>query len=215
MCVSIINKIMINNKVAKNNFIERMAKIAYLNSDDKLFLAKLFELKSYKKGTIIDSQGKISKAVYYVNKGILSMEYNKKSKIYIKDFVFKNSPALVYPSFYLSETSRYSIRALTDCEVYKLSKENFEIGKKKIPNLRIIAFKITNLFHKNIEKRFESLITQNPEERYISMIVNHPEIIHAVSLKMIASYLGITDVALSRIRSRIAKRGSISKKMEI
>ena len=194
-----------------NNYIERMAKIAYLSSDDKLFLSNLFELKTYKKGVMIDRQGKVSKAVYYVNEGILSMEYNKKSKIFVKDFVFKNSPALVYPSFYDNEPSRYSIRALTDCEVYKLSKENFEIGKKKISNLRLIAFKITNLFHKNIEERFESMITKNPEERYLSMIENHPEIIHSVSLKMIASYLGITDVALSRIRSRLAKRGSVSR----
>ncbi len=55
------------------------------------------------------------------------------------------------------------------------------------------------------------MITKNPEERYLSMIENHPEIIHSVSLKMIASYLGITDVTLSRIRSRLAKRGSVSR----
>lgn len=196
------------NQRATENYIERMAKIAYLSSEDKLFLADLFEQKTYKKGSIIDTQGKISKAVYYVKKGILSMEYNKRSKIFIKDFVFKNSPAIVYPSFFVNEISRYSIRALTDCAVYKLSKKNFEIGKKKIPNLQIIAYKITSLFHINIEKRFEFLITKNPEERYKSMIKNHPEIIQTVSLKMIASYLGITDVALSRIRSRLAKRGS-------
>ena len=45
-----------------------MAKIAYLSSEDKLFLADLFEQKTYKKGSIIDTQGKISKAVYYVKK---------------------------------------------------------------------------------------------------------------------------------------------------
>ena len=83
-----------------------------------------------------------------------------------------------------------------------------EIGKKKIPNLQIIAFKITNLFHRNIEKRFESLITQTAEERYVDLVKNHPKIINSISLKMIASYLGITDVALSRIRSRLAKKRS-------
>ena len=198
------------NKKDYGNHVKRMGLIAPLTSEESKILAELHTLKTYKKGTIIDEQGTVSKAVYYLNDGILAMEYKKKSKVFIRDFIFKNSPALVYPSFYLQEPSRYSIRTITDCNVWELSKENFEIGKKKIPNLQIIAFKITNLFHRNIEKRFESLITQTAEERYVDLVKNHPKIINSISLKMIASYLGITDVALSRIRSRLAKKGNIN-----
>ena len=197
-----------SNKKDYGNHVKRMAMIAPLTSKESKILADLHTLKTYKKNTIIDKQGTVSKAVYYLNDGILAMEYKRKSKVFIRDFIFKNSPALVYPSFYLQEPSRYSIRTVTDCNVWELTKENFEIGKKKIPNLQIIAFKITNLFHRNIEKRFESLITQTAEERYVDLVKNHPKIINSISLKMIASYLGITDVALSRIRSRLAKKGS-------
>ena len=198
-----------NNK-NYGSHVERMGMIAPLTPKESKILAELHTLKTYKKNTIIDKQGTISKAVYYLNEGILAMEYKKKSKVFIRDFIFKNSPALVYPSFYLQEPSRYSIRTVTDCNVWELTKENFEIGKEKIPNLQIIAFKITNLFHRNIEKRFESLITQTAEERYVDLVKNHPKIINSISLKMIASYLGITDVALSRIRSRLAKKGNIN-----
>ena len=199
-----------SNKKDYGNHVRRMGMIAPLTSKESKILAELHTLKTYKKNTIIDKQGTISKAVYYLNEGILAMEYKKKSKVFIRDFIFKNSPALVYPSFYLQEPSRYSIRTITDCNVWELTKENYEIGKKKIPNLQIIAFKITNLFHRNIEKRFESLITQTAEERYVDLVKNHPKIINSISLKMIASYLGITDVALSRIRSRLAKKGNIN-----
>ena len=198
-----------NNK-NYGSHVERMGMIAPLTPKESKILAELHTLKTYKKNTIIDKQGTISKAVYYLNEGILAMEYKKKSKVFIRDFIFKNSPALVYPSFYLQEPSMYSIRAVTDCNVWKLTKENFEIGKEKIANLQIIAFKITNLFHRNIEKRFEALITQTAEERYVDLVKNHPKIINSISLKMIASYLGITDVALSRIRSRLAKKGNIN-----
>ena len=94
------------------------------------------------------------------------------------------------------------MRAVTDCNAWVLNKENFEIGEKKTPNLQIIVFKITNLFHRNIEKRFESLITQTDIERFVDLVNNHPMIIISISLKIIASYLGITDVALSRIGSK-------------
>ena len=197
-----------SNKKDYGNHVRRMGMIASLTSKESKILAELHTLKTYKKNTIIDTQGTVSKAVYYLNEGILAMEYKIKSKVFVRDFIFKNSPALVYPSFYLQEPSRYSIRTVTDCNVWELTKENFEIGKRKIPNLQIIAFKITNLFHRNIEKRFESLITQTAEERYVDLVKNHPKIINSISLKMIASYLGITDVALSRIRSRLAKKGS-------
>ena len=203
-----------NNK-NYGSHVERMGKIAPLTPKESKILAELHTLKTYKKNTIIDKQGTISKAVYYLNEGILAMEYKKKSKVFIRDFIFKNSPALVYPSFFLQEPSRYSIRTVTDCNVWELTKENFEIGKEKIANLQIIAFKITNLFHRNIEKRFESLITQTAEERYVDLVKNHPKIINSISLKMIASYLGITDVALSRIRSRLAKKGNINRQNDL
>ena len=196
---------MISIKLEKSH-IDRMSKIALLNEEEKKLLGALHSRKQYKKKSVIDQQGTISKAVYYLNKGILSMEYQHGSKVFVRDFIFKDSPALVYPSFYLKEPSRYSIKAVTDCDVWELTKENFEIGKKKIPNLEIIAFKITNLFHQNIERRFESMITKSAEDRYLELVENHPKIIQSISLKMIASYLGITDVALSRIRSRLSRR---------
>jgi predicted methyltransferase len=90
--------------------------------------------------------------------------------------------------------------------MWELTKENFEIGKKKIPNLEIIAFKITNLFNRNIEKRFDSMITKTAENRYLELVESHSKIIQSISLKMIASYLGITDVTLSITRSRLSKK---------
>ena len=107
------------------NHVQRMVMIAPLNFKESKILAELHTLKTYKKSTIIDKQGTVSKAVYYLNQGILAMEYKKKSKIFVRDFIFKHSPALVYPSFYLQEPSRYSIRAVTDCNVWELTKENF------------------------------------------------------------------------------------------
>ena len=127
-----------------------MSKIAPLSDKEMKILADLHILKDYKKNTVIDKQGSISGAVYYLNQGIMAMEYEKDSKTFVRDFIFENSPALVYPSFFLEKPSRYSIRTLTECNVWELPKENFELGKKKIPNLEIIAFKITNLFHRNM-----------------------------------------------------------------
>ena len=57
-----------------------MGMIAPLTPKESKILAELHALKTYKKTTIIDKQGRISKAVYYLNEGILAMEYKKKQK---------------------------------------------------------------------------------------------------------------------------------------
>ena len=66
-----------SNKEDHGNHVKRMGKIAPLTSKESKILAELHTLKTYKKNTIIDKQGTISKAVYYLNEGILAKEYKK------------------------------------------------------------------------------------------------------------------------------------------
>ena len=49
------------------------------------------------------------------------------------------------------------------------------------------------------------VITQKAEERYATLLQNNPEIFRYASLKYIASYLGITDSSLSRIRKEMSR----------
>ena len=76
-----------SNKKEYGNHVKRMAMIAPLTSKESKILADLHTLKTYKKNIIIDKQGTVSKAVYYLNDGILAMEYKKKSKVFIRDFI--------------------------------------------------------------------------------------------------------------------------------
>ena len=83
--------------------------IAPLTSKESKILADLHTLKIYKKNTIIDKQGTISKAVYYLNEGILAMEYKKNQKfsletlsskihqpLYILAFICKSHQGTLY-----------------------------------------------------------------------------------------------------------------------
>ena len=49
----------------------------------------------------------VSKNGYFLNEGTLAGHYQKYSKVFTRDFIFKNSPALAYPSFYIQEPSKY------------------------------------------------------------------------------------------------------------
>ena len=166
------------------------------------------------KNTILTEQGDVSREVYYLESGMMAMTYTRNKKTFVKDFILENDPAMVYPSFFTEEPSSYSIITLTACVVQVLTKKNYELAKDKIPSMRSIAFKITNQGHKNIEKRFKSLLTLSAEERYIELLNNKPHLLLNIPLKLIASYLGITDVALSRIRNRITKKSVVGNQLK-
>jgi hypothetical protein len=51
-----------------------------------------------------------------------------------------------------------------------------------------------------------SMITETAEERYTQLLMNRPEIFQQASLKNIATYLGVTDTSLSRIRRDLSRK---------
>ena len=51
-----------------------------------------------------------------------------------------------------------------------------------------------------------SMITETAEQRYDTLLKTYPEIFQQAALKHIASYLGITDTSLSRIRKEYTKK---------
>ena len=79
-----------------------MSKIAPLSNKEMKILAELHTLRDYKKNTVIDKQGSISRAVYYLNQGIMAMEYEKDSKTFVRDFIFENSPPFSSSHFQMS-----------------------------------------------------------------------------------------------------------------
>jgi len=68
--------------------------------------------------------------------------------------------------------------------------------------LDIIGRKIAEELCIILEERITSLHTESAEERYQSLVTNHPHLLQRLSLGHIASYLGITQETLSRIRKR-------------
>ena len=86
-----------------------------------------------------------------------------------------------------------------------MTKDSLNIAYEKIPLLKEIGNELLLNGFVNISRRLESLLTLNPEQRYLKLLTENPKLIHKISLKKIASYLGITDAALSRIRRRISQ----------
>jgi CRP-like cAMP-binding protein len=108
-------------------------------------------------------------------------------------------------SYFLRTKCRENIQAITACKVWKISFENFmklfsieafrEVGRTRLVN---------NYFE--LKNHSISVIADPAKDRYLNLIKAKPDIVQNVPLKQIATYLGITDTSLSRIRKEITNQ---------
>ena len=118
-------------------------------------------------------------------------------------FFFENQMVSSFESFYLKKESKFFVETLENTEVISIDRTTFDKILNKFPELyRFVTEFVCNRFF-NYTNMFLSQIRTSPEERYIELLKDNPEILERVPQHYIASYLGITPVSLSRIRSRI------------
>ena len=176
-----------------------------LKQTELSILDNLTKKKKFKKGTTILKQGQLAQSIIFLNSGIVSSVYSKITKKFIRDFYFAPHIFTEQESFVKQIAAKFSIVCVTDITCQLISKNDLENAYDRIPGLKGIANDLLFNGFVNISNRLESLLTLNPEERYLKLLNESPKFLHEIPLKMIASYLGITDVALSRIRKRISR----------
>ena len=97
------------------------------------------------------------------------------------------------------------LETLEPCELLVLSYESLQELYEKVPKMNTMVRKLLEQRMANAQKVVASLIMNKPEDRYRSLLELHPEWVHRVPQQVLATYLGITPVSLSRIRRRLTE----------
>jgi CRP-like cAMP-binding protein len=184
--------------------IKNITAFSVLSDSELFFLNEKMVSKQFKKDEVLIKQGAIAGDLIFLNSGIVASIYSNQSKTFIRDFYFAPLIFTEQESFLKRTMCKFSIIAVTDIKCQLLSNKDLETAYIKIPRLREVAYELLMNGFINISNRLESLLTLNPEKRYLKLLNENPQLLNRIPLKMIASYLGITDVALSRIRKRIS-----------
>jgi CRP-like cAMP-binding protein len=109
-------------------------------------------------------------------------------------------------SFFNRTPSMEHIQAVTACTGWRISFQQLNILFHATPEFREFGRWVLVRGFSGLKHRMLSMINQTAEKRYIYLLENRPELIHNIPLKYIASYLGITDSSLSRIRKEFTLR---------
>lgn len=156
------------------------------------------------KGDYFIKEGTTCKDVAFVVSGIFRSFYATSSDEEVTYcFRFSNSFVSAYSSFLTQRPSVENIQALTDVEQLMISRD--DILKLEESSANWLKFFKINAEREYIEmeKRIFLLQKESAEKRYEDLITNHPEFLQVIPLNYLASYLGITQRHLSRIRKSL------------
>ncbi len=174
-----------------------------LTEENWALLAPNFKVINLKKGDFLQKEGDRCNDVTFCNKGLLKAYHIKDEKEYIEAFFSQDEYLSDYCSFLLRQPSKLYIEALEDCELVLLDYEIIQVLYDKVDSFQKFGRLMAEFLFTQISVRNNSLLFETPEERYINFSKNRPDLIQRVPQYMIASYLGVTPEALSRIRKRI------------
>ena len=161
----------------------------------------------------------IDKGQYFLKEGTISNEYLFLLDGFMRSYAldtegndittaFSTAHEVVFEvsSFFNRTVSRENIVAITACNGLSLSYTELNNLFHALPEFREFGRAILVKGFASLKARMLSTITETAEERYLRLLNTNPDIFKYAPLKTVATYLGITDTSLSRIRKELSAK---------
>jgi CRP-like cAMP-binding protein len=159
--------------------------------------------------TVLLREGKRVQHYYFVEDGCLRVWFNNKGKDVTMQFFFENEGAISIESFQQNIPSAVTIESIEPTTLQVLPRKAFAQMIEELsaePALLKVLLEISFARQRHYMNEFVSRLRDTPEERYAQLLKERPHIVKRVPQHYIASYLGISSVHLSRIKSKLARR---------
>ena len=189
----------------KQNLISFIKLVMPMCDNKASEIADNFEPVSLCKNDFLLKDGSVCNDYFFLEKGFMrAYTFDTEGNEVTTNFYGRNSIVFEVASYIKRTPSRENIQAVTDCFGWKGNYTNLQDLFHTSPEFRGFARVILVNSFIDLKERTLSMINLTAEKRYEALLESRREIIQNVSIKHIASYLGITDTSLSRIRKEIA-----------
>lgn len=175
-----------------------------LTERDWQFFFSNITRQEFPKKHILTKTGQTENYLSFIEKGIARFYIPKEENDLTFNVVFDNGFLSACDSLLTQTPSTYNIETLTDTVLWRITYDNLQtiFSQSKLGN--IIARQASEELFLKKQKRELSLLNETAEQRYLNLFKEQSRLIEQIPLKYIASYIGITPQALSRIRKRIS-----------
>ena len=170
-------------------------------------IANTFSPKEITKNSFLLKEGRISDEYFFLENGFIRAFANDIGGNDVTTNFYSNCQVVFEVSSFFNRTvSKENFQAIVDCEGWYISYEQLNNPFHSMHEFRDFGRSILVKGFSSLKTRMLSMITETAEQRYDTLLKTNPEIFQHAALKHIASYLGITDTSLSRIRKEYTKK---------
>lgn len=191
----------------KDNLIQIFQNVLPMSTGKAEQLAEKFKAGKIPRNEYLLKEGAVCNESHFLEEGFMrAYTYDLEGNDVTTAFYSKKMFTSDLLSFFKRTPSKEYIQALTDCETWYITYDDMQASFHAIPEFR--EFGRLNLINHygTLKQRMLSMLQETAEQRYNDLIKSNPEILQNAPLKYIASYLGITDTSLSRIRKDFIKK---------
>lgn len=176
-----------------------------IETEELEIISALFEEAKLSKGDWFLKTGKQAKHLSFIKSGMFRIFVNTKDKEVTQWISTKGYFITDLSSFVLDNPARWNIQALSDTELFSISKENYKRLGELVPHWHQLEKLFITKCFTMLEDRIFSHLSMSAEERYHYFYENNKELFHQVPLQYLASLLGMTPETFSRIRNKQLK----------
>lgn len=186
-----------------NLLLNIFTKKDFSQSELDIILPK-FKRRAFSKGDFLLREGQTAGYYWFVESGFVrSFAIDTAGNDVSTNFYAEGDIVIDWPSFFMRTATKENIQTLTACVCWQLDFETFQQLFHSIEAFREAGRARLVKSYFELKRHNISLITDPAKDRYLRLLSEKPEIVQYVPLKQIATYLGITDTSLSRIRKEI------------
>ncbi len=186
------------------HFLTHIFKEKDFSSEELEIIIPKFRKISFSKNDFLLEEGEVENHYFFIESGFVrSYVMDTEGNDISTNFYSMGDIVIDWTSFFLRNPTRENIQALTDCVCWQLDFETFQQLFHGIQRFREQGRTTLVSSYFALKKHSVSMIADQAKERYIRLLKEKPHIVQNVSLKHIATYLGVTDTSLSRIRKEI------------
>jgi CRP-like cAMP-binding protein len=172
------------------------------NKSELTALVNEFSYFEFSKKDVIIQNGDFSEAVYFVYEGLVRISYNKEEKEITNWFIKENMIFAATYSILTGKPNYSQYEAIEDTYVLKIKYSVLESYYKKYHSLEHLGRKLIEAYYSAFMKKTHDVLFLSAEERYHIFLKDHDDLLSRIPLRYVASYLGITQETLSRLRAK-------------
>lgn len=185
-----------------SEFLRNVNNISPLSNEASNELLQCIHTRTYNKGDLIHVEGKVSKNLFFVEAGLVKHFYYHNDNQYVLRFFEENNFFIATDSFFNDLPAEYSTLALEETTISHLEYNDFERLCQKHHSFESFARKFVSIVAYTAISNLKGLLYLDATERYAKFIKEYGHLQQRISLGDTAGFLGISQVSLSRIRSK-------------